>query len=32
MSNELLARMAQGKPVQSVELKVKKDKLTALVK
>ncbi len=32
MSDEVLARMAQGQPVQTVELKVKKDKLTVLVK
>lgn len=31
MSNEVLARMAQGQPVQSVALKVKKNKLVAVV-
>lgn len=31
MSNEVLARMAQGEPVQSVSLKVRKNKLVAVV-
>ncbi len=31
MSDEVLARLAQGQPVQRVDLKVKKDKLAVLV-